>query len=165
MDIYYKKEVSVGFLVILGIVVFFASLAWLKGRDFGTGATSTLTVRMDDVTGLKEGDPVLISGVSVGRVTGVTLEGPGRVMVELLVIQSAQPHADASVRIAMLDFFGAQKIEYDPGTSSTMWAPGDVLVGTKELPVMSNAAALADQAAEAHVITGITIDLYKCSLE
>ena len=153
MDIYYKREVSVGLLVIVGIAIFFASLAWLKGRDFGTGASSRIMVQMDDVTGLKEADPVLISGVVVGRVTSVTLEEPGRVMVELVVVQSAQPHADASVRIAMFDFFGAQKIEYDPGTSTDMLAPGQVLVGTKEVPIMSNAGALADQAAE--VLTGL----------
>ncbi len=153
MDIYYKREVSVGFLVIAAIVIFFASLAWLNGRDFGTGPSITLAVQMDDVTGLKEGDPVLISGVAVGRVGGVNLQGPGRVMVDIVVVESARPRADATVRIAMLDFFGAQKIEYDPGSSENLWPEGQVLVGTKEVPVMSNAAALADQAAD--VLTGL----------
>lgn len=148
MDIYYKREVSVGFLVIIGIVVFFMSLAWLKGRDFGAGATSILLVQMEDVTGLKKGDPVMISGVSVGRVVGVSLEAPGRVMVELLVVQSAQPHADAAVRIAVLDLFGAQKIEYDPGTAAAMWPHGQVLIGTKEASAMSNVAPLMDRATE-----------------
>jgi phospholipid/cholesterol/gamma-HCH transport system substrate-binding protein len=74
-------------------------------------------------------------------------------MVELAVSRNSAPHADASIRISALDFFGAQKVDYFPGTSPNMLADGQVIAGQREVQIMSTAASLADQAAE--VLTGL----------
>ncbi|MFQ5550314.1 MAG: MlaD family protein [Gemmatimonadales bacterium] len=153
MDLYYKKEIGVGLLVLVALAVLGGGMLWFNGRDFGGGRRTVFQVQLNDASGLKEGDPVQISGVSVGRVRRVRLESPGRVLVRLEVVRGAEPHADATVRIAAIDFFGAQRVVYDPGTSASMLAPDEVLIAVREEAMMDNAAVLADQAAE--VLSGL----------
>jgi hypothetical protein len=37
MDLHYKREVTVGALVLLGLAVFLSGTMWLGGRSFGPG--------------------------------------------------------------------------------------------------------------------------------
>ncbi|MCH9015748.1 MAG: MCE family protein [Gemmatimonadetes bacterium] len=152
MDLYYKQEVKVGALVMAAVVVFFVGLSWLTGRSLGAGAVASVPVRFEDVSGLQVGDPVLLSGVDVGRVAQIRLQGAASVLVQLEIRRSVMPRVDAVVKLAALDFFGAQMVDYNPGRSSQMLPPGQEIIGRKEVPVTETAASLADQAAE--VLTG-----------
>ena len=152
MDLYSKQEVKVGALVIAAVVVFFVGLSWLTGRSLGAGAVASVPVRFEDVSGLQVGDPVLLSGVDVGRVAQIRLQGAASVLVQLEIRRSVMPRVDAVVKLAALDFFGAQMVDYNPGRSSQMLPPGQEIIGRKEVPVTETAASLADQAAE--VLTG-----------
>lgn len=152
MDLYYKQEVKVGALVMAAVVVFFVGLSWLTGRSLGSGAVASVAVRFEDVSGLQVGDPVLLAGVDVGRVAQIRLQGAGNVLVQLEIRSSVMPRVDAEVKLAALDFFGAQMVDYNPGRSSQMLPPGQEIIGRKEVPVTETAASLADQAAE--VLTG-----------
>ncbi len=152
MDLYYKQEVTVGVLVLAAAVAFFGGLSWLTGRSVGRGAVAVIPVRFADVSGLQVGDPVQISGVQVGRVGRVRLEGPENVLVDLEIRRSVMPHADAVVKLSSLDFFGAQRVDYDPGTSPEMLPEGQEIIGRRETQVTESAASLADQAAE--IMTG-----------
>ncbi len=153
MDLYYKQEVTVGVLVLAAAVAFFAGLSWLTGKSVGRGAIAVIPVRFADVSGLQVGDPVQISGVQVGRVGRVRLEGPENVLVDLEIRRSVMPHADAVVKLSSLDFFGAQRVDYDPGTSPEMLPEGQEIIGRRETQVTESAASLADQAAE--IMTGL----------
>lgn len=152
MDLYYKQEVKVGALVMAAVVVFFVGLSWLTGRSLGAGAVASVPVRFEDVSGLQVGDPVLLAGVDVGRVAQIRLQGAASVLVQLEIRRSVMPRVDAVVKLAALDFFGAQMVDYNPGRSSQMLPPGQEIIGRKEVPVTETAASLADQAAE--VLTG-----------
>ncbi len=153
MDLYYKQEVTVGVLVLAAAVAFFAGLSWLTGKSVGRGAIAVIPVRFADVSGLQVGDPVQISGVQVGRVARVRLEGPEHVLVDLEIRRSVMPHADAAVKLSSLDFFGAQRVDYDPGTSPEMLPEGQEIIGRRETQVTESASSLADQAAE--LMTGL----------
>jgi phospholipid/cholesterol/gamma-HCH transport system substrate-binding protein len=82
MDLTYKQEVGVGAMVLLGLAIFVVGMFWLTGRSLSP-RTNTARVVFTNVSGLKEGDPVLVSGVRKGRVGKVTLERVGRVTVTL----------------------------------------------------------------------------------
>ena len=82
MDLTYKQEVGVGALVLAGLVLFVVGLFWFSGRSISHKGVSANVV-FANVSGLKQGDPVLISGVKVGRVSRVSLERVGRIMVTL----------------------------------------------------------------------------------
>ncbi|HMG17463.1 MAG TPA: hypothetical protein VK573_01965, partial [Gemmatimonadales bacterium] len=62
MDTTYKQEIGVGAFVLLGFAVFVALLLWLTGRSVG-GEGARIPVVFANVAGLKNGDPVMVSGV------------------------------------------------------------------------------------------------------
>lgn len=117
MDLAYKQELKVGLLVIAAVAVFSLGLLWLSGRTIGPTRTVIVPVRFTNVSGLRPGDPVQTSGVKVGRVANVVLQGVGDVMVYLEVNRAQRPRVDAQALVASADFFGAKYIDYVPGNS------------------------------------------------
>src|SRR5207247_1597129 len=66
MELSYKEEVGVGALVVAGLVAFTIFMFWLTGRSI-TSKGVPLPVEFKNVSGLKSGDPVRVSGVKKGR--------------------------------------------------------------------------------------------------
>ena len=148
MDLHYKQEVTVGGLVIVALVVLFGGLAWLSGRDLLGGSTVRFGVRYENVAGLSSGDPVLVSGVRVGRVAGFELRGVNDVVVFLEVSQSMAPHLDAVARVRAFDMLGAMIVDYDPGASGQLLAEGTILDGARDEALLDRVGPLADRAGE-----------------
>ena len=120
-------------------------LAWVVCAVMPLLAASLVApVRFANVAGLRAGDPVQTSGVKVGRVANVVLQGVGNVMVYLEVNRAQRPHADAVALVASADFFGAKYVDYVPGSADQMLKSGEVINGTHE-------AAVTEQAATARV--------------
>lgn len=148
MDLYYKQEITVGVLVLAAIVIFVGGLLWLTSRSLGGGGETEVVARFESVKGLTEGDPVQISGVTVGRVLDVELEGVGNVLVRLAVAEERRPRADASAAVRSLDFLGSRYVEYNPGTSPDLLADGEVIDGEPETDFAGTATAIGDRASE-----------------
>jgi phospholipid/cholesterol/gamma-HCH transport system substrate-binding protein len=149
MDLTYKQELKVGALVMVGLAVFTLGLMWLSGKTIGPASTVIVPVRFTNVAGLRPGDPVQTSGVKVGRVANVVLEGVGNVMVYLEVDRARRPHVDAQAMVASADFFGAKFIDYIPGSAAEFLREGQVISGTREVPVTEAAANLTTRASDA----------------
>jgi len=148
MDLTYKQEVGVGGLVLAGLVVFVVGMFWLTGRSLSS-KTITARVAFDNVSGLKVGDPVMVSGVREGRVAAVTLERVGQVTValELQPDDKVRPHVDATAMVAAGDFFGGRFVEYFPGTPGSSLLPSNgTIQGTREEQLTDVAAGVASKA-------------------
>ena len=146
MDLYYKQEVSVGLLVLAAVAIFVVGTMWLAGTPLGSGGRTDVQVQFEDVSGLAVGDPVLVSGYNVGRVKEVDFQAVGRILVTIELRENLPPHADATAAVAALDFLGAMKIDYRPGTSSNMLGEGEILIGIQEAGLTSGLPELKDQA-------------------
>ncbi len=131
MELTYKQEVSVGVLVLVGFVVFTGFMFWLTGRSIVSKAVA-VQVEFTNVSGLKEGDPVRVSGVKKGRVGPVRLDRVGKVMVTLQLDPEVRPHKDATATVASADFLGAKYVDYNPGVSDTLLATGARIKGVTE---------------------------------
>src|SRR5439155_1104904 len=81
------------------------------------------------VSGLKEGDPVRVSGVKKGRVARVRLDRVGRVTVTLQLDPEVRPHQDATAAVASADFLGAKFVDYNPGINDTLLVTGAHIKG------------------------------------
>lgn len=149
MDLAYKQELRVGLLVIVAVVIFTLGMFWLSGRRIGGATTVIVPVRFTNVAGLRPGDPVQTSGVKVGRVANVVLQGVGDVMVYLEVRREQRPHVDAQALVASADFFGAKYIDYVPGSSAELLREKQVITGTREVAVTEAAANLTTRASDA----------------
>ena len=144
MELSYKEEVSVGALVILGVVIFAVGMFWLTGRSVVSKGV-TAEVAFKSVSGLKEGDPVRVSGVRKGRVNHVRLEQVGRVIVQVLLDPEVQPHEGAKATVAAADFLGAMFVDYDPGPADAPLLPaGAVIEGETEQQLANVASELIE---------------------
>jgi phospholipid/cholesterol/gamma-HCH transport system substrate-binding protein len=147
MELSYKEEVGVGAMVLLGLVAFTAGMFWLTGRSIASKGVAA-RVEFTNVSGLKVGDPVRVSGVRKGRVSEVRLNRVGRVTVTLRLDPEVRPHNDASATVASADFLGAKYIDYNPGMSDTLLAEGEPIKGATEdqfADVASRAATSANE--------------------
>src|SRR5438034_434487 len=114
MELSYKEEVGVGAMVIVGLIAFTAGMFWLTGRSITSKGVSVPVV-FKNVSGLKEGDPVRVSGVKKGRVGQVRLDRVGHVTVTLNLDPEVRPHKDARAIVASADFLGAKYVDYEIG--------------------------------------------------
>lgn len=147
MDLTYKQEVGVGALVLAGLTLFVVGLFWFSGRSIRHKGVYA-HVAFTNVAGLKEGDPVLVSGVKVGRVSKVSLERVGRVTVTLELSGEERPRTDASATISSLDFFGAKFVDYIPGSKDEFLPTTSVIAGTKSQELTDIASGVATRANE-----------------
>jgi phospholipid/cholesterol/gamma-HCH transport system substrate-binding protein len=147
VDITYKQEVRVGLLVLVGFVVFTGFMFWLTGRSL-VSKSVPVNVVFKNVSGLKEGDPVRVSGVKKGRVGPVRLQRVGHVTVTLQLDPEVRPHKDARATVAAADFLGAKYVDYDPGVSDTLLARGEAIQGLTEEQFADVAQGAAKSAQE-----------------
>ena len=146
MDLHYKQEVKVGFLVIMAVVVFVVGLTWLSGGALLGGRQMIVQVVFANVAGLSAGDPVEVSGMRVGRVSDVRLENVGRVMVTLELTTGAwRPRIDARAAVKSIDFLGSKFVDYIPGNSDQFLAEGQIITGVHQTDALENLREMADQ--------------------
>jgi len=143
----YKQEVTVGAMVIAGLVAFTIAMFWLTGRSISSHGLSAELV-FGDIAGLKVCDPVRVSGVTKGRVASIRLDRVGRVIVTLQLAPEVRPHTDASAVVAAADFLGAKFIDYNPGSKPEYWVGDRPIPGSADEDVSAVAARTAASANE-----------------
>lgn len=145
MDLNYKQQFTVGALVIGAVVVFIVGTLWLSGKNIG-GPGDLTTIEFAQVGTLKEGSPVVISGVNKGKVAQIRLIEPGKVHVMISLAKDVSPRSDASARIISTSMLGDAAVDFSPGTSATRLARTGVLQGTTDPAISERVAALGDRA-------------------
>lgn len=145
MELRYRREAAVGVMIIVTAAIFAYLLLWLRNTSLRSGEIVRAT--FGDVVGLKEGDPIRTSGVTVGRVKRVVLDAPGQVSVTLELRRAQPPKRDAKVVVRALDFFGARYLDYMPGTARDPLDPLQ-LRGTRDEDLSEMAQGLSGQGRE-----------------
>ena len=130
MELRYRREAAVGVLIIAAVAVFVFGMIWLRGKSLRTG--TLVEIVFSNVAGLKVGDPVRTSGVTVGQVREIRLVAPGKVDVSVELSVAKPPRRDARAVVRALDFFGARYVDYDPGIAAQPLAAADSIPGSRE---------------------------------
>ena len=127
-------EISVGAFVLAGII----ALVFLAVRVSGINAGASpegylLNARFDDVSGLRERAKVTIAGVTVGRVTNITVDAEyGEAVVGLALQESVgQLALDSGAQIVTEGVMGGRYIALTPGADEELLASGDFLTETQ----------------------------------
>jgi phospholipid/cholesterol/gamma-HCH transport system substrate-binding protein len=141
MELRYRREAAVGFFLIVATVVFVLGMMWLRGKSLRSG--ELVRIVFTDVSGLKIGDPVRTSGVTVGQVQDIRLVSPGKVVVNLELAAVKAPRGDARAMVRALDFFGARYVDYDPGTAAEPLRTTDPIPGQREADLTELAQSVA----------------------
>jgi len=124
-------ELSVGVFVVLGI----AAIVWLAvqastGAGIG-GSTYEVNARFTNIGGLKPGSPVLIAGVTVGRVEKINLDSQYAAIVRLNVKKDVHLPADTIASIKTSGLIGDKYIALSPGAESNELPPGGTISDTE----------------------------------
>src|ERR1700712_286511 len=134
-------ETLVGVFALLGVVglLFLALKAANLGTFASTGDSYTLIAKFDNIGGLKVRAPVRSAGVTVGRVTSITLDSKTyQGVVKLDMQKTVQFPADSSARILTSGLLGDQYIGLEPGAAEKVYSPGDTITQTQSAVVLES---------------------------
>jgi len=133
-------ETLVGGFVLLGtLAVVFLALKAANLTSFNAGPTYTLTASFDNIGGLKVRAPVKSAGVTVGRVTAISLDPKtfqGTVTMQL--DQRMQFPDDTSAKILTAGLLGDQYLGLEPGGSDQNLNDGGRIKMTQSAVVLEN---------------------------
>jgi phospholipid/cholesterol/gamma-HCH transport system substrate-binding protein len=146
MDVSYTREVTVGSLVILSIVLFVVGSSWLKGSSITADEDKFWKIQFKTAGNLKASSVVRISGVAVGTVERIRLADVGKVIVSVTLPDEIVPRVDASAQIVAVGFVGDAAIEFDPGDASQSLTRDRVIIGTQAGGLSDLAQSLGDRA-------------------
>lgn len=138
------REVTVGSIVIVAILVFIFGTMWLSGRRVTSG--NTVRIQFANVSGLKRASPLRISGVNVGKVESIVFQDVGRVLVTASIPPAITPKVDAKALIVSVTLVGDYAVDFDPGRSPQALPSGRVILGSQEVGLSDRAGVLADRA-------------------
>lgn len=145
------RHARVGIFVIVGIVSFFLVLFLLTDPGTFRGRYDVFT-SLADAGGVRNGDPIMMRGVIIGRVSGFEMTQEGRVTVRLEIEGEWDIPEGSSTELAGAGLFGGRTVEILPGEGPRPVEAGDTIPGVDEGGgVMARAD---DVAAEAEVLLG-----------
>jgi phospholipid/cholesterol/gamma-HCH transport system substrate-binding protein len=133
-------ETLVGLFVLLGMLGFvFLALKAANLGSFGGGDTYPLVARFDNIGGLKVRAPIRSAGVTVGRVTGISLDGKTyQGVVTLDVDRRFVFPKDSAAKILTSGLLGDQYIGLEPGGDDKVLNAGDTVTQTQSAVVLEN---------------------------
>lgn len=128
------------FAALLGLAFFTIILS----RENIFKKTYPLEVVFEDVMGLRDGDNVVIRGMTVGKVKALTLQADG-VHVQAALLRPITLKSDYSIEIVASSVLGGRYMQIAEGTNGAPLALGAMIVGQKPYDLISLAsAAVAD---------------------
>ncbi len=135
-----STETLVGLFVLLGMAaLLFLALKAANLTSFSTESTYALTARFDNIGGLKVRSPVRSAGVTVGRVTAITLDPKTfQGVVSMDIRQGFQFPKDSSAKILTSGLLGDQYIGLEAGADEANFAPGATITQTQSALVLEN---------------------------
>ena len=135
-----STETLVGLFVLLGMAaLLFLALKAANLTSFSTESTYALSARFDNIGGLKVRSPVRSAGVTVGRVTAITLDPKTfQGVVSMNIRQGFQFPKDSSAKILTSGLLGDQYIGLEAGADEANFAPGATITQTQSALVLEN---------------------------
>ena len=134
-------ELGTGFFVLLGLgALFFLTTQTTTSSTFSDSEAYEVTARFENVGSLKNRAPVSMSGVTIGRVTGVEFDPLGLDAIVTFVIDSRfdQIPDDSDATILTSGLLGSQYIGLQPGGSDIYLEDGSEIQFTQSAIVLEN---------------------------
>ena len=148
-----SKELKVGLLAIVAGVLLYFGFNYLKGIDFFSG-TNKYYVNYDHISGLTVSNSVIVSGLTVGRVSDITLDQRRNIIVvQLDVNQRITIGEGAIATLANSDLLGGKAIQLNAGNIDKPINPGDTIEGK----IDDELAVLLESTEDVAVSLGVTI--------
>lgn len=146
-----RNEVTVGLVVIAGIVLIVFGTIWMQGIRLGA-EDQVVQARFREVGQLLNGSNVKFRGVPIGRVRSIELERTGAaVIVTMSIAGDVRLPEDPVVLVAPESMFGDWQAEIAPRSAFPSYqyaeSPDPAVLPGYSLPDMSRLTAVADEIA------------------
>jgi phospholipid/cholesterol/gamma-HCH transport system substrate-binding protein len=130
MQSYTKAEIAVGAFVVAGAAALVYLSVSLGGLRLLSSDRYEVVARFSSVGGLKHGDPVKVSGVSVGEVRAIRL-AEFTAEAELSIDRTVQLPTDTIASIQSNGLLGDAYVSLSPGAEQATLAPGERITRTE----------------------------------
>ncbi len=140
MKKYFTKEVQIALVAIVGIVVLFFGLKFLKGLSL-VANSNVYPVTFHDISGLSASSPVYANGYKVGAVKGIDYDyrGTGAIVAHVELDPQMRVPRGSSAEIAS-DFMGNVKMNLILGDNpADLLESGDTIRGGQSSGMMAKA--------------------------
>ncbi len=125
------RDFIVGGFVLVGLAAVVYLSVNLGGVSYTGAGGFELLATFDDVGGLSQRSPVKISGVKVGQVRSIHLDGDLRAQVSLDLDPALELPIDSSASIRTAGLLGDQFVSLEPGAEDELLAPGELFEYTE----------------------------------
>jgi len=127
-----RVEILVGFFLVIG----FLALAWLAlqlgDAPWLTGAkTYALDAEFNNISGIKSGADVQISGVTVGKVRQLRLNKENQAVVGMQIELGVAIPVDSIASVKSQGIIGDKYIQITLGGDETVYKAGEAIVDTE----------------------------------
>ena len=127
-----KIETIVGIFVFCGLVLVAYMTVKLGNVSFFGDNTYPLVAKFSSVTGLRNGNPVSILGIEVGKVDDITMDQESqRAVVTMRIQKGIKIYDDAIASIKTEGLMGDKYVSIDPGGSGTLLEPNGTITETQ----------------------------------
>ena len=141
-----KNEVLVGVVALIAIIVAITGALWLARGGLSRGYE--LYAKFPWGAGLKQGQPVLLSGVSIGIVDHIKFKREGVIVVAMAVQKEHQVPLGTTATIEPNGLFGDVLIALRPTTPNPRnYQPGDTIPSGRPSPGIAELTARGDSIA------------------
>jgi phospholipid/cholesterol/gamma-HCH transport system substrate-binding protein len=159
----YQKysALKVGLFVAFAFLIVAGTVFWAKSFLLNKG-NKECKVYFSNVTGLKQGDPVLINGVRKGKVLEFDIEGDS-VLVDFSIEEGIRIYIDYKIEIVATELLGGKMINITPGKIKQEIDYSIPLTGSSSGDMMALMSTVGDLTGDIKVLIGnfnkATIDL------
>jgi phospholipid/cholesterol/gamma-HCH transport system substrate-binding protein len=127
----YSKETVVGIFVVIGLACIGYMTVKLGNVGFFGDNTYSLFAKFNTVTGLREGNPVNMLGLEIGKVQKFTMDQENQqVLVEFKINKGIEIYDDAIASVKTEGLIGDKYVAVDPGGGGDLLANGDSITDT-----------------------------------
>ena len=141
----YNKEIQIALVAILGVVVLYYGMNFLKGLTIST--ESNYYVKFNDISGLSNSCPVYANGYKVGVVQNIIYDYTNQEnIVAVLEIEDEMRMPKGTTADIVSDFLGNIKLELKLGDRAAGFLePEDTIIGGQDKGALAKAAEMIPQ--------------------
>ena len=127
----YSNETVVGIFVVIGLFCIGYMTVKLGNVGFLGDNMYSLNANFSTVTGLREGNPVNMLGLEIGRVEKFTMDQENQqVLVQFRINKGVEIYDDAIASVKTEGLIGDKYVAIDPGGGGDLLANGDMITDT-----------------------------------
>ena len=130
------RDFLVGVFVLMGLAAIAYMWVALGGASYRGPGGLQLIVTFDQVGGLKPRSRVVVGGVKVGQISGISLDENLRARVVIDIDERLELPTDTSAAILTSGVLGNQYIELEPGGEEAILKPGDEIEFTQSALIL-----------------------------